>query len=259
MRNVQERIVKYEQKLAAAEQAGNKEEEKLLLDLLRSLQEKENILLRSQAPRDPDDVLHQYYFTLPHPPGLLLPQAQAHLTFQCMVSKLCLSSNLIEAAHIVPKASAQWGACALGLTDIWDERNGLLWAEPFEKAYHANEIVVMYQPSRGTFRLRVLTEVLMCKRLSEYGKSQQARQCLELQNHTFGEYDETDLLMLSGNMPFRRGLAAHAAMAVAAQRHNMRSSLSFRAKDFDVVSDYNEKGTTAAWVQRSLATACISD
>ncbi|DBA90106.1 TPA: hypothetical protein ACH3X1_003424 [Trebouxia sp. C0004] len=294
MRNVQERIVKYEQKLAAAEQAGNKEEEKLLLDLLRSLQEKENILLRSQAPRDPDDVLHQvlntmdelkallpslmmmsnpfqsasslsskqaeaqasdfkarllqYYFTLPHPPGLLLPQAQAHLTFQCMVSKLCLSSNLIEAAHIVPKASAQWGACALGLTDIWDERNGLLWAEPFEKAYHANEIVVMYQPSRGTFRLRVLTEVLMCKRLSEYGKSQQARQCLELQNHTFGEYDETDLLMLSGNMPFRRGLAAHAAMAVAAQRHNMRSSLSFRAKDFDVVSDYNEKGTTAAWV-----------
>ena len=137
------------------------------------------------------------------------------------------------------------------------------------QAYHANEIVVMYQPSRGTFRLRVLTEVLMCKRLSEYGKSQQARyadgnvaalsyrqllcyivpvveccrQCPELQNHTFGEYDETDLLMLSGNMPFRRGLAAHAAMAVAAQRHNMRSSLYVRAKNFDVISDYNEKGT----------------
>ena len=51
--------------------------------------------------------LLQYYFTLPNPPGLLLPQAQAHLTLQCMVSKLCLSSNLIEAAHIVPKASAQ--------------------------------------------------------------------------------------------------------------------------------------------------------
>ncbi len=48
IRNVQERIVKYEQKLAAAEQAGNKEEEKSLLDLLRSLQEKENILLPSK-------------------------------------------------------------------------------------------------------------------------------------------------------------------------------------------------------------------
>ena len=43
------------------------------------------------------------------------------------------------------------------------------------QAYHANEIVVMYQPSTGTFRFRVLTESLMCKRLSEYGTSSQAR------------------------------------------------------------------------------------
>ena len=53
IRNVRERIVKYEQKLAAAERAGNKEEEKSLLDLLRSLQEEKNILLRSQAPSKP--------------------------------------------------------------------------------------------------------------------------------------------------------------------------------------------------------------
>ncbi|KAL3140370.1 hypothetical protein ABBQ38_004631 [Trebouxia sp. C0009 RCD-2024] len=50
IRNIQERIVRYEQKLAVAEQAGNKEEEKSLINLLSSLQEKENILLRSQAP-----------------------------------------------------------------------------------------------------------------------------------------------------------------------------------------------------------------
>ena len=53
IRNVQERIVKYEQKLEAAERAGNKEEEKSLIDLLRSLQEEKNILLRSQAPSKP--------------------------------------------------------------------------------------------------------------------------------------------------------------------------------------------------------------
>lgn len=39
----------------------------------------------------------------------------------------------------------------------------------------------------------------------------------------------------------------------------MRSSLSFRAEDFDIVSDYAEKGTTAAWVQPSLATAFATD
>ncbi|KAL3159354.1 hypothetical protein ABBQ32_14138 [Trebouxia sp. C0010 RCD-2024] len=58
IRNIQERIVRYEQKLAVAEQAGNKEEERKLFDMLLSLnnqlsglQEEKNILLRSQAPR----------------------------------------------------------------------------------------------------------------------------------------------------------------------------------------------------------------
>ena len=52
-RDVQGQIVTYKQKLAAAKQAGNKEEENSLSDLLRSLQEEENILLRSQAPSKP--------------------------------------------------------------------------------------------------------------------------------------------------------------------------------------------------------------
>ena len=63
IRSVQEQIVKYEQKLAEAERAGNKgvEEEVRFLrgqllslnNQLLSLQEKENILLRSQAPSKP--------------------------------------------------------------------------------------------------------------------------------------------------------------------------------------------------------------
>jgi len=57
IRGVKEKIVRTEQNLAAAEQAGNKEKERSLFELLLSLnnqlsglQEKENILLRSQAP-----------------------------------------------------------------------------------------------------------------------------------------------------------------------------------------------------------------
>ena len=63
IRSVQDQIVKYEQKLAAAERAGNKgvEEEVRFLrgqllslnNQLLSLQEKENIILRSQAPSKP--------------------------------------------------------------------------------------------------------------------------------------------------------------------------------------------------------------
>ena len=58
--SVKDEIVKTKQDLAATEQAGNKEKERVLLDLLLSLnnqllslQEKENILLRSQAPSKP--------------------------------------------------------------------------------------------------------------------------------------------------------------------------------------------------------------
>ena len=89
----------------------------------------------------------------------------------------------------------------MGIDNVWDERNGLLWAEPFEKvshrhfnevpgqcivivcctmvdgmqAYHAHEIAVMYQHKSGTFKFRVLTDKLMGKRLSDYGRSDDAK------------------------------------------------------------------------------------
>lgn len=75
---------------------------------------------------------------------------------------------------LIVLACLQWGNCALGVSDVWDERNGLLWAEPFEKvhchiggaltmsllvkfppsicvqAHHA--LVNMFQPSDGIFK-----------------------------------------------------------------------------------------------------------
>ena len=55
--SVKDDIIKTKQDLAVAEQAGNKDKERLLFDLLlslnkqlSSLQEKEDILLRGQAP-----------------------------------------------------------------------------------------------------------------------------------------------------------------------------------------------------------------
>lgn len=90
------------------------------------------------------------------PPGLAQGQPLPSFRMQCMISKLWLDSKIVEAAHIVPKATnssrvsfvltwklkqrdvyrslyLQWGNCVLGIDNVWDERNGLLWAEPFEK------------------------------------------------------------------------------------------------------------------------------
>ncbi|KAA6429925.1 MAG: hypothetical protein FRX49_00357 [Trebouxia sp. A1-2] len=164
-----------------------------------------------QQASDFKSRVFKYYFSPPPPHGLQQLPSQAYVAsgkMTCMVSKLRLSSNLVEAAHILPKASAQ--------------------------------VLLMFGMSAKAF----------------FGQNHLRRSCLELQQHTFGEYDGTDLLMPSGNMPFRRTLAAHAAISVTAQQHNLRTSLS--ADDFDIVSDYEEKGTTAAWVQASLATAITS-
>ena len=56
IRSVKDEIVEVKQKLAIVKQAGNKgdeEEVKFLRSWLLSLQEKENILLHSQAPGKP--------------------------------------------------------------------------------------------------------------------------------------------------------------------------------------------------------------
>ena len=70
----------------------------------------ESSLTSQQAEAQASDfkarLLH-YYFSVPPAPGLQLPQSQAHQKWHCMVSRLNLKSNLIEAAHILPKASAQ--------------------------------------------------------------------------------------------------------------------------------------------------------
>jgi hypothetical protein len=71
---------------------------------------------------------------------------------------------------------------------------------------------------------------------------------VDLQQHTFAEYDDVDLLLPSGHTPFRHVLAAHAAYSVAIQRHKTRPSLSFTKDDFDTGSGHDEKGTTQAWV-----------
>ena len=74
------------------------------------------------------------------------------------------------------------------------------------------------------------------------------RSSVDLQQHTFAEYDHIDLLLPSGHTPFRRVLAAHAAYSVSIQRHKLRPSLSFTKDDFDIGSGPDEKGTTQEWV-----------
>ena len=73
-----------------------------------SLSNEEN----KQKANDFKTSLLLYYFNQRPPgptPGLLVqqPQHMPMFTIQCMVSQLVLDSNIVEAAHILPKASAK--------------------------------------------------------------------------------------------------------------------------------------------------------
>ena len=91
--SVKDEIVKTKQDLAAAEQAGNKEEKRVLLDLLLSLnnqllslQEEKNILLRSQTPSKP--CLQLVHLGLP----VLTPFALHHFCTSCCLSVMPMAA-----------------------------------------------------------------------------------------------------------------------------------------------------------------------
>lgn len=48
--------------------------------------------------------LLDYYFRPRLPPGVIAPDQDLPSKMQCMISRLILDTNIVEAAHIVPKA-----------------------------------------------------------------------------------------------------------------------------------------------------------
>ena len=89
----EDEIVKTKQDLAAAEQTGNKGKERVLLNLLLSLNnqvlslnEQENILLRNQAPSKP--CLQLVHLGLP----VLTPFALHHFCTSCCLSVMPMAA-----------------------------------------------------------------------------------------------------------------------------------------------------------------------
>ncbi len=81
------------------------------------------------------------------------------------------TSAMVFFGHSLLRRSVRWLCQKLLLKPSTFALTELVWLQ----AYHAHEIAVMYQPSVGTFRFRVLIESLMLKQLADYGKSEPAR------------------------------------------------------------------------------------
>lgn len=57
----------------------------------------------------------------------------------------------------------------LGVEDISDARNGLLWSSAIEEAYEYQKICFSHVHS-NTFRLHVVDKQLLATKLADYGK-----------------------------------------------------------------------------------------
>ena len=74
---------------------------------------------------------------------------------------------------------------------------------------------------------------------------------MDFQQHTFAEYDDTDLLMPSGHFTLHWQRMQHTQQHNSnSQRHKLWPSLSFTKEDFDIWIEhyYDEKKTTTAWM-----------
>lgn len=58
----------------------------------------------------------------------------------CMVTGLTISKNALTAGHICSQKNADSARALLGITNINDPRNGILWCHAFEKAWSYNQI-----------------------------------------------------------------------------------------------------------------------
>ena len=75
------------------------------------------------------------------------PETNGKIT--CFVTQALLSSPLISAGHIISRKNATRGQKMLGISDIDDSRNGVLWCEAIERAWSHNKICFVRASDQG--------------------------------------------------------------------------------------------------------------
>ncbi|KAK9865348.1 hypothetical protein WJX84_008767 [Apatococcus fuscideae] len=169
--------------------------------------------------------------------------------YRCMITRMWHPSGSVDAGHIIPRPKSMEALTWLGIVDVHDERNGILWCRCFEEAYHAFEIALVNDPDSEGLLLRVLSERLLNTQMSTY-KGMNGRQAPKLHQDTFGRYDGKPLELQTGNLPFRRAFLAHAAVAVNARTRagDLRADLQLDQRHWQSRSGRNLRGTTAVVV-----------
>ncbi|KAJ3077407.1 hypothetical protein HDU98_000057 [Podochytrium sp. JEL0797] len=141
------------------------------------------------------DVL-EFYDSKSQQPGTGIGSAR------CALLNVNLSSCIVVAAHLFPKAKSKYFEQIFGLHNINDARNGLPLFKAFEHAYDRWQIMLV--PKGQTVTMQILNPALKNTTFKEY-LSQVDRNLLvhlplDLENQTFGRYDGKDLVYKTPSM-----------------------------------------------------------
>ncbi|GFH21728.1 uncharacterized protein HaLaN_19088 [Haematococcus lacustris] len=88
---------------------------------------------------------------------------------RCMVLNELLPKEFICAGHLLARSLKDYARPMLGVSDISDPRNGLLWNSAIEEAYELQKICFSYVRA-CIFRLHVVDKKLMHIKLGDCGK-----------------------------------------------------------------------------------------
>ncbi|KAK9830800.1 hypothetical protein WJX74_007711 [Apatococcus lobatus] len=104
---------------------------------------------------------------------------------ECMVTQLTLPAHVVTAAHLFPQGSPEVAAMAFNVPDVYHPRNGLLWADPIEKAWSRHEIAFIADKTTGRLKFRVLTDALMTTKLMDYHTKQNPGESFRMRQFSF--------------------------------------------------------------------------
>jgi hypothetical protein len=133
---------------------------------------------------------------------------------KCMILNQYLPKNLVIGSHIYKASTYGSGLEDFGLkmTDLYNERNGLLLYESIEKAFDMKEVCFLYNAFNMTLTLHVLRkDLLPISVISPKNATLVPPACASL---LFSDIDGSVLQLPPGIYPYKRILSWHARCSV---------------------------------------------
>ncbi|KAF0729066.1 hypothetical protein Ae201684_013203 [Aphanomyces euteiches] len=163
---------------------------------------------------------------------------------RCILLDISFPASLVTAAHLFRRSNEYLAFPMMQISDIDDERNGLLLSKPLKVAFDHFQISFIYNHSNDCFYLKLFDQSIRNTRLVDAMRNAKQKQvlmnavsrakrpCKFDMKTTFGHLDGKALKFRSPGRPFKRCLNLQARLAYAKALKKQDIDPSYNFDDF---------------------------